>query len=198
MLNDAQYCVTCMNKVLTKRDMRLIDISDYRAHFTFPVKDYYEAIGFNFKLEDFEVPAMEFINEYYGNIKDAQLHSCTIEMLDFFKKLGYNQFVLSAMEHKNLINTLTEKGIFTYFKNIKGIDDHYAHSKLEMGIRLLADSKLEPETTIMIGDTTHDKEVADGMGIECILVSNGHQSDERLLTATPNVVSNLLEIKKFL
>jgi len=71
MLNDAQYCVTCMNKVLTKRDMRLIDISDYRTHFTFPVKDYYEAIGFNFKLEDFEVPAMEFINEYYGNIKDS-------------------------------------------------------------------------------------------------------------------------------
>jgi len=102
------------------------------------------------------------------------------------------------MEHKNLINTLTEKRIFTYFKNIKGIDDHYAHSKLEMGKRLLADSKLEPETTIMIGDTTHDKEVADGMGIECVLVSNGHQSDERLLTATPNVISNLLELKKFL
>ncbi|MFK5856804.1 MAG: HAD hydrolase-like protein [Bacteroidota bacterium] len=195
MLNDADYCVTCMNKVLKKRQIPLIDIKEYRAHFTFPVKDYYEAIGFDFEKEDFEIPAMEFINEYYGNLANADLHKYTVSILDFFKKLGYNQLVLSAMEHENLISSLTEKGIINYFNDIKGIDNHYAHSKLEMGRNLMEQLNINPNTTLMIGDTAHDLDVANGLGIECILVSIGHQSKDRLIEVTPNVISKLSDLE---
>jgi len=194
LLNDADYCVYCMNKVLHKRNIPLINLEQYRTHFTFPVKDYYEAIGFDFEKEDFEVPAMEFINEYYANLSQADLHVCVFDILDYFKDLGYKQLVLSAMEHKNLIQSLTEKGIINYFEDIQGINDHYARSKLDMGKNLMQQLNVDPNTTIMVGDTTHDLEVATGLGIECILVSTGHQSEERLLKATPNVIPKLADI----
>ena len=197
LLNDADYCVECMNKVLKKRDIQQINIDQYRTHFTFPVRDYYEAIGFNFDKEDFEIPAMEFINEYYEHLSKASLHTCVFDILEYFKKLGYRQLVLSAMEHENLISSLTEKGIINYFEDIKGIDDHYAHSKLEMGKNLMKQLSIDPTTTIMIGDTTHDLEVAKGLKIECILVSTGHQSKERLLSATTNVITKLGDITKY-
>ena len=197
LLNDADYCVTCINKVLRKRNLPIINIEQYRTHFTFPVKDYYQAIGFDFEKENFEVPAMEFINDYYTNLSSANLHTCVLDVLDYFKKRGYTQLVLSAMEHQNLIKSLTEKGIVNYFEEIKGIDDHYATSKLEMGRNLMRQLKIDPTTTLMVGDTTHDLEVATGLGIECILVSSGHQSEERLLKTTTNVIAKLRDITQY-
>ena len=191
MLNDADYCVTCINKVLDKRNLPKISINDYRKHFTFPVKKYYEAIGFNFEKENFKIPAMEFIKEYYDNLQNANLHDSVIEILTYFKKAGYKQYVLSAMEHEQLILSLTDKGIINYFYDIAGIKDHYATSKLEMGKELVEKTNINPKTTLMIGDTIHDLEVANGLSIDCVLVSNGHQSKQRLLSATTNVISQL-------
>ncbi len=194
MLNDADYCVTCINKVLDKRNLPKISINDYRKHFTFPVKKYYEAIGFDFEKENFEIPAMEFIKEYYDNLQNANLHTSVIEILTYFKKAGYKQYVLSAMEHEQLILSLTDKGIINYFDDIAGIKDHYATSKLEMGKELVEKININPKTTLMIGDTIHDYEVANGLSIDCVLVSNGHQSKQRLLSATTNVISQLSDL----
>jgi len=194
LLNDAEHCVKCMNKVLSKRNMQKIDITQYRDLFTFPVKKYYEEIGFNFEEEDFEIPAMEFINQYYSTISEADLHPCVFDVLEFFKKSGMKQLVLSAMEHQNLISSLTEKGIINFFDDISGINDHYAHSKLEMGKDLIEKSGINVNTSLMIGDTIHDLEVASGLGVDCILVSYGHQSQERLLNETSNVISKLTDI----
>lgn len=183
-----------MNKVLGDRNMQQIDIDDYRNLFTFPVKNYYEAIGFDFDKEDFEVPAMEFIEQYYSSIHKADLHPCVYDILTFFKELGFKQLVLSAMEHQNLISSLTSKGIIDFFDDISGINDHYAHSKLEMGKALIKNSGIKKETSFMIGDTVHDFEVASGLGLDCILVSNGHQSQERLLQTTSKVIPKLRDI----
>ena len=194
LLNDAGFCVTCMNKVLEKRNMQKIDINQYRDSFTFPVKEYYKTIGFDFKKEKFEVPAMEFIDQYYSHLSEAELHTCATDVLEFFKRSGIKQLVLSAMEHENLLVSLTDKGIIDFFDDISGINDHYAHSKLEMGMDLIERTGIILNTALMIGDTIHDLEVASELGIDCILVSNGHQSKERLQKATPNVISKLSDI----
>ena len=197
MLNDAELCVACMNSVLRKYQIAEIDIVKYRSTFTFPVKDYYEAIGFDFEKIDFEIPAMEFINQYYPKIGQADLHKDTIEVLKLFREKGLKQFALSAMEHNNLVSSLTDKGIIEFFENVSGINNHYANSKLEMGQEMMKSFSIESKDILMIGDTIHDFEVAQRLDIDCVLVSNGHQSKERLLEVTPFVVSGLLEIAEY-
>ena len=197
MLNDAELCVACMNTVLRKHRIKEIDVIKYRSTFTFPVKDYYEAIGFDFEKIDFEIPAMEFINQYYPKIGQADLHKDTIEVLKFFREKGLKQFALSAMEHNNLVSSLTDKGIIEFFENVSGINNHYANSKLEMGQEMMKSFSIESKDILMIGDTIHDFEVAQRLDIDCVLVSNGHQSKERLLEVTPFVVSGLLEIAEY-
>ncbi|NQU33405.1 MAG: HAD family hydrolase [Bacteroidetes bacterium] len=197
MLNDAELCVACMNTVLRKYQIEEIDVVKYRSTFTFPVKDYYEAIGFDFEKIDFEIPAMEFIVQYYTKIGEADLHKDTVDVLKLFKEKGLKQFALSAMEHNNLVSSLTDKGIIKFFENVSGINNHYAHSKLEMGQEMMKSLSVESKDILMIGDTIHDFEVAQRLDIDCVLVSNGHQSKERLLEATPFVVSSLLEIAEY-
>ena len=47
---------------------------------------------------------------------------------------------------------------------------------------------------LFIGDTLHDKEVADSIGCDCILVADGHNSKERLVSSGATVVDSIDEI----
>jgi phosphoglycolate phosphatase len=137
---------------------------------------------------------MEFIDLYYPNLDMASLHAEAKDVLLFFSKLGFRQLVLSAMEHSNLVKSLTDKGIISFFDDISGINDHYAVSKLEMGKNMITKLGVPRSEILIIGDTIHDFEVALGLGVDCILVTNGHQSRERLLKTTPNVLSQLKDV----
>jgi len=196
LLNDTDICVSCMNQLLEKRQLSLLDKNRYREIFTFPVKDYYEKAGFDFKKESFEIPAMEFIRLYHEDLKEAELFPCVQEVLQTFKDQGFYQVILSAMEHDSLVISLKDKGVYGFFDRVTGIDDHYAHSKLEMGKKLINTLNFNPEEILFIGDSLHDLEVAGALGVECILVANGHQAKERLLAETPEVVDKLSDVLK--
>lgn len=194
LLNDVEICIRCINKLLMKRNLNIIDKDRYVNIFTFPVKEYYNKAGFDFSKEEFEVPAMEFIRLYHESLPNASLHNGSKEVLQRFKDLGLKQYVLSAMEHESLIKSLKDNGIYDLFININGIDNHYAHSKLDIGKSLIKNIPFQKEEMILIGDTLHDKDVADGLGIDHILVAKGHQSKERLLRETHFVVDELSEV----
>ncbi|MBT5731282.1 MAG: HAD family hydrolase [Lentimicrobiaceae bacterium] len=198
LLNDTQYCVSCMNKVLSNHQLENITIDIYKKHFTFPVKDYYRAIGFDFNKIDFEKPALEFINEYYSGITSVKLHKGCHAILNTINQKGIKQHVLSAMEHNMLVKSLSNFGIDSYFENVSGISDHYAHSKVDVGKKLISEIGCSTDDIIMIGDTIHDYEVAQNLEIDCLLISSGHQSHERLETRTSNIISKLSEIEVFL
>ena len=195
LLDDVGICVSCMNEVLSKRNIPQLNTDRYRDIFTFPVKDYYQNAGFDFEKEDFEKPAMEFISLYYKAIHQAKLFSCIESVLTSFQKKGLRQLVLSAMEHDNLVSSLKSKGIFNFFSEVSGMTDHYAHSKLEIGQALLAgESSFKREEMLLIGDTLHDLEVALELGIDCVLIARGHQSKERLLKETDMVFDKLSDV----
>jgi len=46
----------------------------------------------------------------------------------------------------------------------------------------------------MIGDTVHDSEVADAMGIDCLLLDHGHMGKERLQKTGRKVLSSMSQI----
>jgi phosphoglycolate phosphatase len=194
LLNDTDICVACMNRVLKNRGLELLDEQRYRDIFTFPVKNYYVEAGIDLDKEAFEIPAMEFINLYHENLPLADLFPCVKDVLIEFKNRGYYQAVLSAMEHESLETSLKDKGVFPYFDTITGINDHYAHSKLEIGKELMDTIYFDKTDVLLIGDSLHDLEVADELGIECVLVANGHQSYERLSERAPTVLKELSEV----
>jgi phosphoglycolate phosphatase len=47
----------------------------------------------------------------------------------------------------------------------------------------------------MIGDTLHDLEVAEAMGVDCVLVAAGHHPDHRLRRATDRVLDDLDQLR---
>jgi len=50
LLNDIQLCVQTINEMLDKRNLPLLSVNDYKDVFSFPVKNYYQKIGFDLRL----------------------------------------------------------------------------------------------------------------------------------------------------
>ena len=196
LLNDLDLCIASINSLLQKRHLKLLNHNTYKEVFSFPVKDYYTAVGFDFSKEDFAIPAREFIDLYNKNVANCTLHSEAFLVLDHIKNKKIKQFVLSAMQEDMLEQTLIEQKIFDYFEGIAGLNHHYATSKIERGEELIRKYRINKELTIMIGDTIHDYEVAEQLGIRCILIANGHQSAERLKSTGATVIENLGDLLK--
>lgn len=198
LLDDAELCLASINKMLEIRSLPTISLEKYRDVFTFPVIEYYTELGFDFELEVWETVAVEFIDLYMNELQNCILTSYAKETLEAFKQKGYRQAIISAMQHDNLLKSVSDLGIFHYFEHIGGIGDHYAVSKIDNAINYLNSSGVNPENMTLIGDTIHDSEVAAKLGCKCILVANGHQSYERLKKTGLPVVQNLSEIEMFL
>lgn len=195
LLNDLDFCVSTINSLLKKRNLPLLNGQKYKEVFSFPVKDYYQAIGFDFSKEEFEIPAREFIDLYDSGVENCRLHNSTIKVLKYFKKKGIQQFVLSAMKQNMLEQTLKQKGIIDFFEGVYGLDNHYAVSKVERGKQLISRFDIDTKNAWIVGDTNHDYEVAQKLDIKCILISDGHQSEPRLRETDSIVISELSKIK---
>ena len=194
LLNDAWLCVEVMNRMLSERNLPPLSLEKYRTIFDFPVKDYYQKLGFDFTSEPFEAVGMEFMILYNLRQNECVLHREVVQILETFEEKGYKQHILSAREENELKLETTKLGVAKYFDSITGLKDHYAHGKSEIGRSLLTAIDIPAEKIIFIGDTHHDAEVAAELGIDCILIPNGHHSEERILDCGVPVAYSLNEL----
>ena len=88
--------------------------------------------------------------------------------------------VLSASETSILERMVADRGIRKYFSGLYGLSDLFARSKLDAGHRLLTAVKTDPARILLVGDTVHDCEVANGLRCKCVLIRGGHQAEARL------------------
>jgi len=194
LLNDAELCVQTINELLVKRNLPALSLSGYKEVFSFPVKNYYQKIGFNFQNEPFEIPALEFTERYNNQVIGCKLHEDSLRVLKYFQSKGIRQFILSAMKQDILEECLNYYRISHFFEYVSGLDNHYAVSKVENGHLLISDLKLDAQNLVLIGDTVHDFEVATELGCTCILIANGHQSKEVLWATGATVIDRISQL----
>jgi phosphoglycolate phosphatase len=193
LLNDVDVAINTINKLLKRRNLKLVDYNTYRNIFGFPVKDYYKAIGFDFSIEPFEKLADEFIIEFNSSEK-LKLFEDTKKVLSIIENHGIGQLILSAAHEKDLINLIDKFRIKKYFARIVGLTNYSAESKVSRGRQMVLDLMIDTNNLVLIGDTIHDYEVANEIGCDCILISGGHQSHRRLEKLNVNVVKSLANI----
>ncbi|MGA2823447.1 MAG: HAD hydrolase-like protein [Bacteroidales bacterium] len=194
LLDDNWLCVEVMNTLLSQRNLPLLTLERYRDIFDFPVKDYYEKLGFDFAKESFEVVGMDFMIGYNQRQKECRLHEDVENSLKCLAGKGFRQNILSAREQNELRQETIDLGVAGFFDNVDGLDDHYAHGKTGVGIRLLKELNVAKGKILFIGDTSHDADVAKELGIDCILIPNGHHSEERLISTGFPIVKSLNEL----
>jgi len=183
------YCREC-----EEYDLERMDFEQYKSRFYFPVKKFYEEVGLD--GEKYAALADKFAEVYRRSWREIKIHSGVESYLEENRARGISQFILSAYKQNELLEMVEFFGLGKYFTDIAGISDNLAQSKIHSGKKLIEKNGVCIKKTIMIGDTTHDFEVAVALGIDVILVSWGTISYEKLAKdcGEKNVVKNLSEL----
>lgn len=196
LFDDAHLCVEILNTMMAKRGLQSITIESYRKEFGFPVIDFYKMRGFDFEQENFDDVANEYISLYNSRRVECKLRDGALEILQAIETSGLKQSILSAY-HQDLLKQVVEYFDITgFFTNICGLGDYYANCKIDLGKKLIGTTGLNSADILLVGDTAHDFEVARQIGCDCVLLTDGHQSKEKLKSCGVPVLESILEVTK--
>lgn len=195
--DDTWLCVEINNHMLARRGLPPITLETYRTKLCFPVTDYYCQLGFDYSVDPYNKLAEEFIEEYHRRRFECDLHPEARELIHFFQTEKIPQSVLSAYEQEALLEATDYFELTPFFDDIIGLNDIYARGKVENGKQYIAGLDLNPQDVLFVGDTVHDFEVADAMGVRCALIANGHNSRKRLEACGGPVFESLSLLHRF-
>ena len=195
--DDTWLCVEINNHMLERRNLPLIDSAVYTAKLCFPVTDYYCQLGFDYAVDSYNKLAEEFIAEYSVRRFECGLQPGARELIQEFQTLDISQAVLSAYEQKALLEATDFFDLTPFFNDIVGLNDIYANGKVENGLKYIAGLGIDKNDVLFIGDTVHDFEVAEAMGVSSALVANGHNNRERLECCGVPVFESLQGVRDF-
>ncbi len=196
LLDDTALCIDIMNGLLSERGLPLLDKARYQQLFDFPVVEYYQRLGFDFRRDPFERIGAEFIHRYEQRRMEARLQPAAHATLSSLRRAGYTQSMLSAYRQDTLESLLNAFALREFFDDVVGSDNVYAHGKTAQGQTWMRAQSIDPQTVILIGDTRHDFEVAEAMGCQCLLVADGYHPRSKLDPLGAPVVDDLLGVCK--
>lgn len=197
LLNDVTISIDSVNLSLSKRNLSLMTMERYDRTFSFPVIDYYRGLGFDLEKESYDDLAHEFMANYESMLKDATLHNNVINTLERFHKLNVPQYILSASEKTILLAGVAKYNLAKYFTDIIALDNIYASGKIELGKAWFAKNPIKGKS-VLIGDMPHDFDVANELNMDCILISSGHSTREKLEKLGVPVFDNIQEVFNYI
>tara|TARA_Y100001970_G_scaffold97144_1_gene122293 strand:+ start:9397 stop:10044 length:648 start_codon:yes stop_codon:yes gene_type:complete len=196
IVNDAGLFVDVMNGLLKEKNLPCTTLNFYKKNFCFPIEKYWKSLGFSFTKQEFDFLNNFFISEYKKRMFEPPLHK---GITDLFLLMGKKnkQFVLSASEQGLLNSSINFYKLKSFFSDCLGVNNLNARGKIDLGKKLFQKHNLKNKETLFVGDTEHDKEVADSLGSKIVLIAHGHVSFQRLKETKASVVRSVSELEKF-
>lgn len=186
LLDDTQAALDTLNIMLARRGAKPIEIGFFRDHFAFPCRPFYDMIGMHVEDSEWDALAKEYHDIYAEQPK--RLNAETMAALERVKRAGAKQSIISALRQDLLDEVTAQMGVAGYMECIYGVDNLDGASKLDRALDLMsriAPSVGEQPDVVIIGDALHDKEVADALGVRCVLCGQGSHAAWRLRKVAP-------------
>ena len=190
LLDDTQAALDTLNAMLAKRGVQPIAMDFYRDNFAFPCRPFYEQIGMPVPDAEWDALALEYHKIY--SRQPVCLNAEAIEALERVKTAGVRQSIISALRQDLLDGVTRTFGVAPYMECIYGTDNLDGASKLDRALELMSRLVSTAEegdrflsNVVMIGDALHDKEVADALGVRCVLCGQGSHAAWRLREVAP-------------
>jgi len=198
LLSDAQLGVDCDNHVFDTLGLPRITIDDYRRHMTMPVRDFYTALGVDLNVYKYETISRLWLDRFNAHAVSVGLVPGALELTARMKAAGFTQSILSASYEKSLIAQCEALGLVPNMDEISGLGDESAQKKTDIGRAQMKRLGLAGSDCVLVGDMVADSELADALGMACVLVPWGHNSAERLEKTGRAVARSMEELEKLL
>lgn len=197
LIDDVDLNIKIENELLKRRNLTALGTKEfYLENFDFPIKSFYEKLGFDFSKESYDDICVEYAALYDKALESAKLFDDVLPCIKELKSQGKKLVIISAAEDKSLKMQTDKFGITPYFETVLGSQNMYGKTKIDTAHFWLEKEGADADKTVFIGDTVHDAETAESLGCDCFLVSRGHNSVERLKSTGCEVFENLKAVTK--
>ncbi|HLX21745.1 MAG TPA: HAD-IA family hydrolase [Usitatibacter sp.] len=115
---------------------------------------------------------------------EMPLYGGVREMLDDLRGRGHRLAVATGKARRGLDRVLDSTGLRDRFEATRCADEGFAKPHPDMLLMLLDLTGVEARDAVMVGDTTHDLELAANAGVDAVAVTYGAH-DEALLATRP-------------
>ncbi|HUP97776.1 MAG TPA: HAD-IA family hydrolase [Usitatibacter sp.] len=142
---------------------------------------------FNHVAPQLDEPGRSRLSERYrhhflANEHEALLYDGVREMLAELHGRGRRLAVATGKARRGLDRALDATGLRSWFEATRCADEGFAKPHPGMLLMLLDVTGVKPERALMVGDTTHDLELAANAGVDAVAVSYGAHHEELLST----------------
>jgi phosphoglycolate phosphatase len=122
---------------------------------------------------------------YLAREDDIPLFPGAAELLEELDASGYFLAVATGKSRAGLTRVLAKNRLATRFHATRCADEGFPKPHPDMLLHLMARLAAEPHETLMIGDTTHDLELARNAGVAGLAVAYGAHEPEGLARLAP-------------
>lgn len=116
---------------------------------------------------------------------DVPLFPGTVEMLTELSQRGHLLGIATGKSTAGLERALEATGIKTFFAGTRCADRCSPKPAPDMLHELMDEFGVTPESTLMIGDTSHDLQMAANAGVAALAVCHGAHAREKLMPLSP-------------
>ncbi len=197
LLDDLSASLEAVNMTLDVYGKKRIDLDEYKSYLDTPIYKFYE------HLFDLEKTPMSDLSIYYRRFYDGLEHTIKIadgalKVLGVCKQKGIKQYIISASHTEDIEKYMKKLNVEVWFDKISGSGDRKAGSKVERARLLLEEEAIDKNECVLIGDSLHDLQTAEDIGVDVILYSGGHQARSELVCTGKVVCDTFEEIEKIL
>lgn len=121
-------------------------------------------------------------HHFLANEHEAALYDGAREMVVQLHGAGTRLAVATGKARRGLERALDSSGLRQWFEATRCADEGFAKPHPGMLLMLLEKTGVAPENALMVGDTTHDLELAVNAGVDAVAVSYGAHDEELLAT----------------
>ena len=194
LIDDIDAALSSVNDMLIRRSLPVINFEQYASYVDTPIIKFYEHIFEDLYSMNFDEIAAEFNEGYENHLKDRAVMAHADEVLEYFNDKGKLQTVISATHINKVTKRLAEFGLTDYFDRILAHDNLIAEDKTHLAVKYFAEKGIDPNEAIVIGDCVADFKMAQDIGCDCVLTTQGHQSRLEFAETTAVVIDSLTEL----
>jgi phosphoglycolate phosphatase len=147
-----------------------------------------DAISYLFpqlEASDYEAVADRYRHHYLARDRDIPLFEGVREMVTELANAGFRLAVATGKSRRGLERALETTGLRGFFHATRCADEAFSKPHPAMLFELMAELGSTPQRTLMVGDTTHDLEMARNAGVSPVAVTYGAHSRMRLRAHAP-------------
>jgi haloacid dehalogenase superfamily, subfamily IA, variant 3 with third motif having DD or ED/haloacid dehalogenase superfamily, subfamily IA, variant 1 with third motif having Dx(3-4)D or Dx(3-4)E len=152
-------------------------------------------------LTDDRVPAFieRYRHHYFGFDKQLRMFDGILPLIEDLRQKNVRLGVATGKSRIGLDRVLKAQQLTSHFDCTRCADEAKGKPHPAMLYDIMKTLDLRPEQVIMVGDTTHDVQMATNAGVDSMAVTYGAHSRRTLLTSEPTVmVSSVAEMKGWL